>query len=58
MVNFVHSRPILYKIENQVLFDSNRFKPDDFDKSHNNNIVQTLLLGGQRQIDLYVFDLT
>ena len=58
MVNFVHSRPILYKIENQVLFDSNRFKPDDFDKYHNNNIVQTLLLGGQRQIDLYVFDLT
>ena len=58
MVNFVHSRPILYKIENQVLFDSNRFKPDDFDKYHSNNIVQTLLLGGQRQIDLYVFVLT
>ena len=36
MVNFVHSRPILYKIENEVLFDSNCFKPDYFDKSHNN----------------------
>ena len=58
MVNFVHSRPILYKIENEVLFDSNCFKPDNFDKSHNTNILQTLLLGGQRQIDLYVFNLT
>ena len=58
MVNFVHSRPILYKIENEVLFDSNCFKPDDFDKRHNNNNLQTLLLGGKRQIDLYVFNLT
>ena len=58
MVNFVHSRPILYKIENEVSFDLLCFKPDDFDKSYNNNILQTLLLGGQRQIDLYVFNLT
>ena len=57
MVNFVHSTPILYMIEKKVSFDSNCFKPDDFDKRHNNNNLQTLLLGGQRQIDLYVFDL-
>ena len=43
MVNFVHSRPILYKIEHEVLFASNCFNHDDFDKSQNNNNLQTLL---------------
>ena len=57
MVNFVHSTPNLHMIGKKVSFDSNCFKPDDFDKRHNNNNYKHFYLGESEKY-LYVFNLT